>query len=195
MFFGDFQKHIWNDIPNDYETWKKNTKGSDFQSEDSLLKYIKKPQILHEDNTDHYIATDYFTDIKYICFKNMMVLDIDFYKNTNLISSINKLIDITNILTDLCFDIYSSRNGLHVFCTSRLFDYKDKETKKLMMMLNCDHNYILLSNVRGWCVRLNEKDSIKYTDKMYKFLITIGNKKKVIKRNKFLIKKHLNVID
>ena len=41
------------------------------------MQTMKKPQELIEATDDYYVAIDFFSDYKYICFKELMMIDID----------------------------------------------------------------------------------------------------------------------
>jgi hypothetical protein len=116
-------------------------------------KLITKPQKLIEDNDDYYVARDILTNTVYICYKNLLVLDIDIYKNIEDESEILYLLENSGHT----FRVYRTRNGFHAFCTSRKFDYSDKETIDWMIRMKCDFFYAFYCHLRGFCVRLNRK--------------------------------------
>ena len=93
---------------------------------------------------------------------------------------------------EFTFDIYQSRNGLHVFIISQEFDYKNINTVKLMLELKCDFYYIIYSHIRGFCVRLNRK--IGENTPIYKYINRIG-KKEPIARLESLVKLHYNFLE
>jgi len=191
--FSKYQKKLWIDS----ETQTKENYYKEVNNGFDPILFIKKPQLLIKERKDYYIAIDKFTNVYYICYKNLMVLDIDYYKN-NLIKNktdvINMLIKFINNNNNFLFDVYESRNGCHIFCSSHKFRYDNlnEEYDKIVKELYCDEKYALLSKSRGFCVRLNEKNNkIKYNTDMYKFVIQIGNKKNEKRRLKFLISKHI----
>lgn len=116
-------------------------------------KLITKPQNLIEDNNDYYVARDILTNTVYICFKNMLVLDIDIYKSVEDENEILQLLERSGYT----FRVYKTRNGFHAFCTSQTFDYSDKKTIDWMIRLKCDFFYAFYCHLRGFCVRLNRK--------------------------------------
>lgn len=132
-----------------------------------LLQNMKKQQRLIETTNDYYIAQDTFDNTMYICFKNLMIIDID-----------DKSLSETDIINNFSlkkdsFSIYSSRNGYHVFCISKKMKYRDRETISFMIDNFCDFYYSVHSYIRGFCVRLNQKfDENEFP---YKFIKIIDN--------------------
>ena len=125
---------------------------------------ILKPQRLLVDNDDYYVAVDLFTNTYYICYRDLLMIDVDRYKgDTNLDSLKEELAK----LPDLFFRIYSTRNGYHVFLLNRSVEYKSDENIRLMSQLGCDFYYIVYSYLRGWCVRLNKKKGEEAVDNLY----------------------------
>lgn len=115
---------------------------------------ILKPQRLVADGDDYYVAIDLLTNTAYICYKNLLMIDIDKYKGAdNLPDIIKKL----QTYPQYFFRIYSSRNGYHIFILNKEMDYKSEESIRLMHALGCDFFYIVYSYLRGWSVRLNRK--------------------------------------
>jgi hypothetical protein len=118
-------------------------------------KLITKPQELIEDTEDYYVARDVLTNTIYICYKSLLVIDIDVYKHDDKVS-IAKTFQRLDTSENL-FDVFESRNGFHVFCVSEPFDYNERATIELMMSYKCDFFYAVYSHLRGFCVRLNRK--------------------------------------
>lgn len=87
-------------------------------------KLITKPQKLIEDNNYYYVARDILTNTVYICFKNMLVLDIDLYKNIDDKNEVLQLLENSGHT----FRVYKTKNGYHAFCTSQTFNYTNKQT-------------------------------------------------------------------
>lgn len=114
---------------------------------------VKRPQSLVETHVDYYIARDLKTNTVYMCYKRVLMLDID-----------NAELEIDDLLQrlpgDLSFQIYKTAKGYHVFCVSRTFDYRNRETVEFMYSfkdLGVDIDYIRYCYIRGFCVRLNKK--------------------------------------
>lgn len=137
-----------------------------------MLSYVMshsmlKPQRLLVDHDDYYIAIDLFTNTYYICYRDLMMIDIDRYKQD---IEINTLEDIKKKLTahpELFFRIYSSRNGYHLFIINKSMDYKSDNSIRLMSELGCDFYYIVYSYLRGWSVRLNKKKGEENINNLY----------------------------
>lgn len=143
-----------------------------------ILQNIKKEQKILNSTKDYYIGCDIETNTYYICFKNILMIDIDdIDKNYN--------IDYTTVINhfenlDESYCIYKSNHGYHVFCVSRYFNYYEKDTLKLMLDNHCDYYYIIYSYLRGFCVRLNKKNTCEH-DNLYK-LLHITKKENVDKK-------------
>lgn len=134
----------------------------------SMRKTTPRPQRLLHDDENYYVTIDLTTSTYYVCYKTLMMVDIDFYKK----ESGDNQQEIIEMLTsyskehDCRFKIYRSRNGAHAFLTSKESDYKDPKDLQMMLDLGCDFYYTVYSNLRGWAVRLNRKlneDVMKYT--------------------------------
>ena len=135
------------------------------QLKESLSSLVKKPQqCLYTDN-DYYLAKDIYTDTYYVCYKNLMIIDVDFHKlDYKDVSDEKKKEKYIQFLKDFAkknpeflFEIYSSKNGLHIFVLNKLCNYKNKNDIQLMLDLKSDFYYTIYCNIRGWCVRLNPK--------------------------------------
>ena len=118
---------------------------------------ILKPQRVLVDDDDYYVAIDLVTNTYYICYRNLLMIDIDRYKQEGIDDA---LADIRSKLTNYpqyAFRIYESRNGYHLFVLNQGFDRKSDEAIRLMYEVGCDFFYIVYSYLRGWSVRLNRK--------------------------------------
>lgn len=160
----------------------------------SLINHIKKPQQLLHDDLEYYIAIDIYTNTYYVCYKRLMMIDIDFYK-----SDIQQNIDeIITIFTDyakqhkLRFRLYKSRNGVHGFLISEFGDYKSDKYIQMMLDLQCDFYYIIYSYIRGWSVRLNKKAVEE--EMSYNFICDVGDSP-TISLLENLTNLHINLLD
>ena len=139
-----------------------------------ILSYVMshsllKPQRLLIDNDDYYVGIDMFTNTYYICYRDLMMIDIDRYKNRDLDTLEDIKLKLSNHPT-LFFRIYSSRNGYHIFVLNKSMDYKSDESIRLMHELGCDFYYIVYSFLRGWSVRLNKKKGEENTENLYSWV-------------------------
>lgn len=141
----------------------------------SLAEAIRKPQRLLHDDEDYYIAIDNMTDTYYVCYRQLLMIDIDFYKDISTPES------IIQVFTDYCakhpglkFKLYKSRNGIHGFLVSQFSDYKDENILALQLDLQSDFYYVVYSYLRGWSVRLNKK-ATDTKDELYEFLCDVGD--------------------
>lgn len=182
IFNGDLQKHH---LSLDDASFRKYL----IQQEGKTLEMIKiltptltygivKPQRLIFDEHDYYVANDMMTNTYYICYRTLMMIDIDFYKGED-----DKILDIFKTYCQqdksLLFRIFKTRNGLHAFLISRSADYRQDGDLQMMLDLGCDFNYTIYSHIRGWCVRLNpktiEKEMCIDNYQLYTFLCDIGD--------------------
>lgn len=151
----------------------------------SLMQSMKKPQELIQATDDYYIATDFFSDYKYICFRELMMIDIDIKEY--FITEEFVINNFSNY-TDHCFSIYKTRNGFHVFCISKRFKYRSKEFIKFMLENLCDYYYCAFSYIRGCSVRLSKKED-EVCDKIYSHIGIYGNKNLIDDKLLALVKK------
>lgn len=131
-----------------------------------LLQSMKKEQILIKAKKDYYIAKDTIDNVIYICYKNLLIIDLDNPEKSEL-----EIIEHFKQFKDHSFSIYSSRNGYHVFCVSHKFEYRNLDTVKFMIDNFCDFYYSVHSYIRGFCVRLNRKFT-EEKGEIYKFICT-----------------------
>ena len=156
----------------------------------SLASTVKKPQKCLYSDIDYYFALDIVTNTYYLCYKKLMMIDIDIGK-FGCPNNKEEYIDFLQNYSknkDILFEIYNTRNGLHIFILNNEYDYKNEKTIQLMLDLKADFYYIIYSNIRGWCVRLNRKKN--ELDNIYSFHSRIGNGKPII-RLENLVKLHI----
>lgn len=133
-----------------------------------LIHKIKKEQELLETNYNYYIARDISDNTIYICYKNLLMLDID----TDTLDILSLL--STTTLKNMSFDVYKTKNGYHAFCISHEFNYKSQEAIELMLNNHSDFYYTCFTYIRGWCVRLNKKFN-ETNNQIYTHLCIIDN--------------------
>ena len=176
-----------------------------------LLKNITKQQITREqillkDSANYYVAKDPSTSTIYMCFKELMMIDIDGENDCN--NALIKLKKFCKKNKHHLFYVYGSRNGIHIFCMSHKKDYNNLDHIKFMIDMKSDFFYALYAHIRGWSVRLNKKfgednssnDSIirseGLTNSVSTFLCSIGTGKPhksletLIQKYEFYLKKH-----
>jgi len=147
-----------------------------------LLQTIKKEQELIEDTEDYYIAKDIQTNTFYICYKNLLMIDIDNNNNTSFTES--EIINHFSNLNNYSWMIYKSNGGYHIFCTSETFEYRNLKTINFMIENHCDFYYSIFSYIRGFCTRLNKKSTEPLNTPLYKLIKVINDENS----NKDLIK-------
>ena len=192
-----------------------NKKGMNYDTILFLLNTLRnamiRPQRLLTDNNNFYIACDMLTNTYYICYKELMMIDIDFYKDggnigdvdsnigdvdSNIESKINKIAEM--FVRDVksnpgnCWMLYRTRGGIHAFLVSKKMKYSDKSSCEYMIKLKCDFNYVIYSYLRGWCVRLNRKQ--KDVEIITSFITQIGNPAMIDKGLLKLTELHIKMI-
>ena len=173
---------------------------------ESILKVVNmmrcaiiKPQRLLTDNDNFYLACDMITNTYYICYRELMMIDIDFYKKSITGVEENNLEDIIELFMndvkdnpDNCWSLYKTRGGIHAFLISKKMSYNSKESVDIMIKLKCDFNYIIYSYLRGWSVRLNRKQ--KEEKVITDFICQIGNPLKIDRSLVKLVDLHIRLI-
>jgi hypothetical protein len=161
-----------------------------------LLQSMKKEQELIDTNENYYVARDLVDNTVYICFKELMVIDIDI--DIDGCFDVDKIIKHFKMIGDnLSFRIYGRKNELnnfcsyHVFCTSKKMEYRNKDTISFMISNFCDFYYTVHTYIRGFCVRLNNKFK---TQNKYEYICTI-NKEQENPNLVELVKLHESLIE
>lgn len=160
-----------------------------------LVSLIIKPQRLLHDTNDYYIAIDMYSHTIYMCYRQILMLDIDFYKD-NINKSEEKIItdlETYSIEKNLTFAVYKTRNGIHAFLISKEMDYKNKDSIKIMLDMEVDFNYIIYSYLRGWSVRLNKKMG-ETNNCLYTFIKNVGSAS-IDKKLENLVLMHINLCE
>ncbi len=160
---------------------------------DVLISKVIKPQRLILDAEDYYIAIDMLTNTYYVCYRQLLMIDIDFYKYKIEEKEILEKIEAYALKNNLCFQIYKSQNGIHAFLVNKYCDYRDNKYLQIMLDLGCDFYYIVYSYLRGWCVRLNRKKRDTSAE-LYQYIKKVG----VEKEDDHLMKLtslHINLVE
>lgn len=160
---------------------------------------LKKPQRLWHDDVNYYIAEDMWTHTMYICYKRLIMIDID-YKGASIDAreeirnnSLDKLRAYVNANPSECFRVYSSPGGLHVFLLSRESTEESKAGDiRLMWDMGGDRFYVVFSSIRGWCVRLNRKTHEQELE--YTWICDIGDTGKIVSELEKECNLHINLV-
>lgn len=121
---------------------------------------ILRPQRKLFDDPDYHVSIDQTTSTYYVCYRTLLMVDVDFYKDD---SSSNNKDDIIKKIKEYALDkklrfrLYESRNGIHAFLISREANFENPKDLQLMLDLECDFFYAVYAHLRGWAVRLNRK--------------------------------------
>lgn len=137
----------------------------------ALFDAVKRDQDLITDMDDYYIARDVASNTVYMCFRDLMVIDIDTDSKHASLELLGK--------SNERFLVYETRRGLHAFCVSKKWGYTDCGSALFALDLGCDYFYAVYASIRGWCVRLNQKldEFVTNADdgtRMYTFLGAVG---------------------
>lgn len=168
-----------------------------------LRRKIVKPQQLIYDDPDYYIAEDMITSTYYVCYRELLMVDLDFYKDevdpNRERTPEERLDDITSTIEKYCqehpelrFRLFRSQNGIHAFLISHRACYRDPKWIDLMLDLGADFYYVVFSYLRGWSVRVNRKRRDR-SEVLYTYLCEIGLGKTDENLDK-LVKLHVNLI-
>jgi hypothetical protein len=131
---------------------------------------LAKPQRLLADDDDFYVAIDQMTNTYYVCYRDLLMIDLDNYKDPSAATIEERLQKLPRCMCQLqgqicggdrgcgfVYRIFKSRNGYHVFLISHSMDPKSELALKLAIDGGSDYFYIIFSYLRGWSVRLNTK--------------------------------------
>lgn len=161
-----------------------------------MTRVIAKPQKLLFDHDDYYVAIDLGLNTYYICYRQLLMLDLDSYKDDielkdclphclcQVVPAPDEIIHPEQKRQHLwrqrsCKDgkscrlryrIFKSRKGYHAFVVSHQFDAKSSEAVGLMAESATDFFYIIFSYLRGWSVRLNRKPDESKTEPIYTYM-------------------------
>lgn len=131
-----------------------------------FLQKIKRPQIIREESNDYYIAYDEKDAREYICYKNLLCVDID--------KAIN--FDIDNFRNSkYLWRLIKTNRGYHCFLVSEHIEYRSDKMLDIMLEYKSDYYYTIFSYLRGFCVRLNKKEHEEYKVTIYKDCGYFGN--------------------
>lgn len=91
-----------------------------------------------------------------ICFANILCVDIDEKQGIDK-EKAAELVQKYAESHGLTFRLYETDRGMHAYCTSKTFDFREEETWDIMHEMKCDLHYIAFSANRGFCLRLSPK--------------------------------------
>lgn len=169
---------------------------------ESMASTLKKPQKCLYSDDDYYIAVDTLTSTYYVCFRDLLMVDIDIPKE---VDSDDAITDLERLETHLklyndkhpesLIEVYKTRNGFHCFLLHRKYDYNSDEAVKVMLDLHCDFYYTIYAHLRGWSVRLNRKaNELELSSPIYKKIGRYGKGKPDTHLEK-LANLHINLLD
>lgn len=136
---------------------------------------LQRSQRLLIDNINFYIAVDMCTNVHYLCYRNFLMVDIDFPDRKFDQETLDRCIERCTTMNQekkLSFAIYTSSTGIHVFLTNRTVDHKSKRCFEFLSEFGCDYYYKVFVYLRGFSVRLSSKD--ESDNHLYTFHTKIG---------------------
>ena len=144
-----------------------------------MKRMLCKPQNLIADTEDYYIAEDEIISLYYICYKWLLMLDIDLphlekeEREQQLIVVLDSLPQTIRGIPTL-YHVYSTRKGYHIFIVSHKMEKGSKEAIDIMLNSTTDPYYTILSYLRGWSVRLSHKNDEPPTIHLYHYVRSHG---------------------
>jgi hypothetical protein len=141
----------------------------------SLATTIQKPQRCLYADKDWYLAIDTYTSTFYVCYQQLMMVDIDYGKG-NQYTTPEQIIDMLTEYTvnnpEVLMEVFQSGKGVHAFLVHKPYDYHCQNSLQVMLNLGCDFYYVIYASLRGWSVRVNAK--IGEQVPIYTKLATLG---------------------
>lgn len=162
-----------------------------------MLQGVKRKQVLKEATEDYYVARDLDTGVVYICYRDLLMMDID-NKNDSPADAVlftdELILNHFSKLDNMCFRIFKSKNGYHVFCVSQPYHYRSIETMEMMLTNHSDFYYCVYCYIRGFSVRLTRKFNERKGVPIYTELGTVGDLSLQDSRLSNLVDKHLTLM-
>lgn len=191
----EFFEHFKDDMLADYNNI--------FKYEKNLRQMTKKPYYLLHSEKDLYVGRETFGNVWYMCFRNLMMVDVDLGDDKEDLSEA-VIADYKQFLQEYCdlpenadklFMLFRSKRGIHNFLVSHKKEFNDLESLKTMLDLKGDAFHSSFSFLRGYCCRLNKKNK-NDLDNVYDFIGYVGgsNNPKPLKSLMRQVMLHLDVI-
>lgn len=102
------------------------------------------------------VGFDPRTCLLYITFSNILCVDID-EKDGLEKEEAAQIIEKEALREGLTFRLYETDRGIHAYCTSNTFYFRDQATLSLMDKMMCDKYYIGFVGCRGFSMRVSPK--------------------------------------
>ena len=162
---------------------------------DYLKPYINKPQQLIKDDEDYYVAVDMRTNTKYICFKDLCVLDFDVseYKFKTK-EEILEYLEENEILQSIPYMQLETRNGYHIYLMDKPRDFNSIETMDFLLQFDSDIYYKFYCYLRGFSIRLNKKE-VNEMDLFTNIKLVNKKKQKIHRKMRYLFHKQVEYVD
>jgi len=138
-----------------------------------LLSKIKRSQTLIDSTVDYYVASDNATNTVYMCYRDVLMIDIDL-KHQEL--DVQQVLDYFDNIPHYAFKIFQSARGFHVFCVSQRFHYRDHLAIQFMLSHFADFYYTVYAYIRGFSVILNPKFRDSTDLPIYKDVGIVGDR-------------------
>jgi len=160
-----------------------------------LKPYINKPQQLIKDEEDYYVAVDMRTNTKYICFKDLCVLDFDIseyqFKSKDEILTYLEQNDQLQEIPYMCVE---TRNGYHIYLMDIPREHNSIETIDFLLQFKSDIFYKFYCYLRGFSIRFNKKEANE-EDLFTNIKLVNKSKKKINRKLRHLFHKQVEYID
>ncbi|NBO99450.1 MAG: hypothetical protein EBU90_04885 [Proteobacteria bacterium] len=155
-----------------------------------LLRKVKRAQTLIDSTADYYVASDNATSTVYMCYRDVLMIDIDL-KHQELEAA--EVLDYFDNIPNYAFKIFQSARGFHVFCISQRFHYRDPLVIQFMLSHFADFYYTVYAYIRGFSVRLNPKFNDGTDRPIYQELGTVGDRELIDKDVLALVDRHIEL--
>jgi hypothetical protein len=138
----------------------------------TLRETLRKPQRVLHDTPEFYVALDLLTRTFYMCFRRLLMVDVDLDSAAACISVttdgmsplavaksqyLAQLQQRSASVPQSCLDVYETHKGFHLFFLHQDHDHHDPAVWQHMLDWGCDFHYVCFAALRGWSVRLNRK--------------------------------------
>lgn len=121
-----------------------------------MVPAIVKPQRLLVDDDEYYIAQDTLTNTFYICYRRLVMCDVDLDSEEAKNDYLDWLRHQCEMNPEWKFAVFKTRKGFHVFPLHTLYDDRDAGIE-MQLRLRTDFYYTVFTYLRGSSVRLNPK--------------------------------------
>lgn len=132
--------------------------------------HIFRHQQLLQSKSSYYVACDVSTRTRYICYKDIVMLDFDvgkadFASKEDILSYLT-----TEVKAKYPCIIHETCHGYHCFLVDKRRQHNSFDTFMFLRSFRQDPNYSLYCYIRGFSVRLTRKRDDDHTQPLYKVI-------------------------